>query len=514
MSHAAALAVLRESEQRLRLFVEYAPVALAMFDGEMRYLAASRLWAQLYLGGRDDFIGQSHYELFPACPARWRADHVRGLAGEVVRVEEDCWTLPSGEQLWAQYEVRPWRDADGAIGGICIYTRNITEQKLLEQERHRAQQRLEQAQRLQSLGVLAGGIAHDFNNLMMGILGYSELLRDQLPAEIPATESIQSIKRASLQAAELCKQLLDYAGRGKSTEISFSINELLTGLRGLLCTCITKNCTLQLHLAPDIPAIQGDPSQIRQVILNFVVNASEAIGNQPGEISLVTGKMNWEEDYLDADYLLEPVTSGLCASLEVHDTGCGMAQQTLGRIFDPFFSTKRAGRGLGLSAVIGIIRAHQGGLCVRTEPNRGTTFRVVFPAADGLAAPAAAQTKAQPNSDWKGQGTVLLVDDEELVRNATTQLLKVLGLSVVTAADGLEAIDIYRSQAATIDLVLLDLTMPRMGGEEALRELQRIDPNVQVVVVSGYSESSVPSLFAGQGIAGCLHKPLHAGCPA
>ena len=356
---------------------------------------------------------------------------------------------------------------------------DVTERRRREEQERQMQQRLQQTQRLESLGVLAGGIAHDFNNLLMAIVGHADLIIEELSPLSPVVEDVQNIKTSSMRAAELCAQLLAYSGKGKYAEESFSMTELVEEMAQMLKTSISKKCLLNLHLGTDLPMTKGDPSQMRQIIMNFVLNASEAVGERSGVISITTGAMDCSREYLANGYVLRPTRPGLYITLEVSDTGRGMDARTMERIFEPFFTTKFTGRGLGLSAVLGIIRSHDGGLRVYSEPGKGTTFKVLLPAVPDESSSPKADPAPSDQAAWRGEGTVLLVDDEESVRAISAKLLQFLGLDVMTARDGREAVEIYGQHYDEIDLVILDLTMPRMDGVEAYRELRRINPGRQ-----------------------------------
>lgn len=402
----------------------------------------------------------------------------------------------------------PIRNARGEVILAVMATHDITEDVQREERERVMQEKLEQTQRLESLGVLAGGIAHDFNNLLMAIVGNADLALMELSSVSPVANHIVDIKKASRRAADLCTQLLAYSGKGKLEEKPFSMSELVEEMLHMLKSCISKKCVLNLNLEDDLPVTQGDPSQMRQIIMNFVINASEAIGDRSGVISVSTGAMDCSREYLESGYVLKPAEAGLYITLEVSDNGEGMDKETLDRVFEPFYTTKFSGRGLGLSATLGIIRSHGGGLRVYSEPGEGTTFKVLLPA-DKEDAQCERLKRAEDaaGKQWRGRGTVLLVDDEETVRAISGQQLEFLGLHVLTAVDGRDAVALYREKQDEIDLVILDLTMPRMGGEEAFRELRTLDPSVKVLIASGYSRSDVVPRFFGKEIAGFLRKP-------
>lgn len=389
---------------------------------------------------------------------------------------------------------------------LLLAVTDITERKWAEDKRLQLERQMQQTQKLESLGVLAGGIAHDFNNLLTIILGNASLALDELPSVSPAYGSLRAIEESSLRAAELCRQMLAYSGKGQFVIENILLGSLIEDMVSLLKASVSKKAILNLNLRESLPALRGDPSQIRQIIMNLVINASEAIGEHSGVITVSSGVMECSREYLNETYLDESVAEGLYVWVEVSDTGCGMEEDIQHRIFEPFFTTKFTGRGLGLSAVLGIVRGHQGTLKVYSEPGRGTTFKVLFPALPDEKA-SLTHSSDHVSADWKGTGTILLVDDEESVRTLGVRMLERIGFTVVSAMDGHEAIDIYREQRDDIVLVLLDLTMPYMDGEETFRELRRIDPTVRVVMSSGYTESEIAPRFAGKRLSGFLQKP-------
>nr|HMQ14132.1 response regulator [Candidatus Competibacter phosphatis] len=306
----------------------------------------------------------------------------------------------------------------------------------------------------------------------------------------------------------LCRQILAYSGKGRFVIDDIRLGNLVGDMFSLLQSSISKKATLNLNLKEPLPPLHGDPGQIRQVIMNLVTNASEAIGDRSGVITISTGLMQCSREYLCEAYLYENLAEGLYVWFEVSDTGTGMDQETQRRIFEPFFTTKFTGRGLGLSAVLGIVRGHKGALKVYSKPGKGTTVKVLFPAlAEGKFSAEQGVAPKAGTWSWKGAGTILLVDDEESVRTLGTRMLERIGFKVLVAADGQEALDIYRKRRDEIALILLDLTMPQMDGEETLHELRRIDAKVRVVISSGYTEAEIAPQFAGKPLFGFLQKP-------
>ena len=374
-----------------------------------------------------------------------------------------------------------------------------------EIEKQRLEAQIRHTQKLESLGVLAGGIAHDFNNLLMGILGNADLALTELPSTSPARAYLKAIETAAHRAADLSRQMLAYSGKGRFLIEPVDLNEVIREMESLLRVSISKTATLRCSLAPGLPAIEADATQMRQVVMNLITNASEAIGENSGQISVATGVIECDPDYLKGTYFEQELPQGPYVFLEVSDTGCGMTREVQERIFEPFFTTKFMGRGLGMSAVLGIVRGHRGAVKIYSEPGRGTTFKILFPAL--AASLRATGTSDGSPAEWRGRGIVLLVDDEDVVRTTGRLMLEKLGFQVLIARNGREAIDVFSAKAADIGCVILDLTMPNMDGIETFQELRRIHSGARVIITSGYTEQEVVTRFSGKGIAGFIQKP-------
>jgi len=379
----------------------------------------------------------------------------------------------NGTWIWYSANGSLLRDPEGDGVSFLGIGRDITERKRAEEERDALERQLLHAQKLESLGVLAGGIAHDFNNILTSIVGNADLALMRMNPESPAIDNLQKIERAAARAADLAKQMLAYSGKGKFVVEHISLNLILEEMLHMLKVSISKKALLRLDLTPNLPAVEADATQMRQIIMNLVINASEAIGDKSGVISITTGCMDCSKDYLKDVWLDENIGEGLYIFLEISDTGCGMDRNTLAKVFDPFFTTKFTGRGLGMAAVMGIVRSHKGSIKVYSEPGRGTTFKVLLPSSDR---PAEIFNHVSDDDAWRGSGTVLLVDDEETVRAIGKEMLQELGFTTITAQDGGEAVEIFRA-TPDIAFVILDLTMPHMDGEQCFRELRRIRPD-------------------------------------
>ncbi len=387
---------------------------------------------------------------------------------------------------------------------ILSITRDISERIKAEEKQKKLEEQMLRAQKLESLGVLAGGIAHDFNNILMAVIGHCELAQRRLTVESPAMENLRQIKLATSKAADLSNQMLAYSGKGKFVVEPLNLSLIVEEMAQILAVSCSKKATLRYDLAPDLPSIEADATQLRQILVNLVINASDAIGEESGIIAISTGVMDCDHTYLQETWLDENLTEGRYVFIEVADTGCGMSPETLPRIFEPFFSTKFTGRGLGMAAVLGIVRGHSGAIKIYTEVGKGSTFKILLPASTLLAAKRDIEIEELL---LQASGLVLLVDDEETVRDIGKEMLSEFGFETVTAGDGKEALEIFKQRHNQISFVLMDLTMPRMNGEEAFREFRRIDPDVKVIICSGYNEQEVSQQFVGKGLAGFLKKP-------
>lgn len=367
------------------------------------------------------------------------------------------------------------------------------------------------AQKLDSLGVLAGGIAHDFNNLLTVILGNLSLIRQDTPSNSQHYEALQQSEQASIHAAQLCRQMLAYAGRGKLENRPFDLTELVDSSRALINSAAGKNPSLHFHLSTGIPSMAGDPSQIRQVLLNLVQNAAESIPAAGGTIDVLTGVGSLDERLLKQCLFLNQHQPGDYLWLEVRDSGQGMDDTTSKRIFEPFFTTKFTGRGLGLAAVAGIVRNHRGLIQYHSEPQIGTFFRIYFPIDASSARPLSASVINIPDvvKPSRTQGTILVVDDEPTVRMVLARLLAKRGFAVIEAENGNEALEMVARHATALQLIILDLTMPHRDGLSTLEELRNQQNETPVVIISGYYTSElIPRLE--QLNAGFISKPFSA----
>jgi PAS domain S-box-containing protein len=494
-AHRAADAVREQAEL---LDLAHDAIVAIDWDGTVRFWNQGA--ANLYHWPAAEANGQNIHQLLNTEFSQ-PLEHIRQTVasaghweGELIHTRRDGAKL----HVASRWAVR--RDSLGTPRGYLEINTDITEKRRIDEN-------LRHTQRLESLGVLAGGVAHDFNNLLTGILGNASLVVDSMAPHQPNRMLLEEIMKAAERAADLTRQLLAYAGKGRFVMRIVDLSELVREIAGLVRSSVPKHVQLRLQLYERLPGINADPGQLQQVIMNLVINGAEAIPLDGGTVLLRTEVIDIDDQYirtLSSDG--EALSPGPYVTLEVHDTGSGMDEATQAKIFDPFFTTKFAGRGLGLSAVLGIVRAHHGALKVYSKPGQGTTFKVLIPAS---ARPVEAPTPPT-KTNFAGTGKVLVVDDEEIVRQAARNTLVRYGYTPVTASDGPSALDLYREDPASVALVLLDLTMPRMNGEKVLQQLQAINPQVRVLLTSGYNEVEAVQRFAGKGLSGFIQKPFTA----
>jgi two-component system cell cycle sensor histidine kinase/response regulator CckA len=391
---------------------------------------------------------------------------------------------------------------------IDFVRREMDERRAAEKEHRKLEAQVQYSQRMESMGVLAGGVAHKFNNLLTTILGFASLADAEVSQGSRAQEHLEQIIAAAGSAAELTQQMLAYSGRGQFDLQPLDVSPLVEGTARLLESLVSRKTTLLFELTADLPQIEADAGQLRQVLVNLANNAAEALGERKGQIAIRTGLMWAEGGELPSLNSGHMVPAGSYVYLEVADTGSGMDSATLAKIFDPFFTTKFTGRGLGLPAVLGIVRAHHGSIRVISNPDQGTRIRVFFPALDDadLREPAAPVTTSRV---WPRAGTILVVDDEQPILRLAKAVLESAGLHVLTAGDGNQAIQVFREHASEIHAVLLDLTMPGMDGVEVFHHIHAFQPEARVVLCSGYDEHEASDRMGEKRPAAFLRKPYH-----
>jgi len=491
---------LRDSEARYRALAENSAVGVwhVAPDGHTVYINPA-MCKMLEIESPEEIEGQTYHEFFtPESLEIMQDEHVKRPQG-IASAYEVVLVGRRGTQRDILLCGAPLFSAGEQLMGLIGTFVDITERRQLEA-------RIQQAQKMESLGMLAGGIAHDFNNLLMVILGNAELAQHSISPASPACDNLEEIDKATRRAAGLCEQMLAYAGKGRFVVEALGLREVVEEMAHLLEVSVSDHAALRFHFAEDTRTVEADVAQLRQIVTNLVMNASEAIGKSNGVISISTGSMVCDRAYLEDTWIEEERPEGVYSFVEVTDTGCGMDAETQERIFDPFFTTKFTGRGLGMAAVLGIVRSHQGTIRIYSEEGKGTTVKVLLPACEQDVADAG-RTADDQREEWQGEGTILVVDDEETVRAVAMRMVEVFGFQALVAEHGRHALDVYREHRDEIACVLLDLTMPHMDGKEAFRELRRIDPDVRVILASGYGEQEIRQRFAGRQVNGFIQKP-------
>jgi len=412
-----------------------------------------------------------------------------------------------GEIRWMSVHVTGARSpVDGKLR-VLGAIRDVTAARRAEEEKRRLEAQLLEAKKLESLGILAGGIAHDFNNLLAVILGNQVLAKSEVQEGSPLVKHLDRIRSAAKHAEALTNQMLTYSGKASLSLEPLDLSELVEQTRELLEAATSKKCRLEISsLQRDRTMVEGDPTQLRQVIMNLVTNASESLKDRPGRVAVRTGLVNADAAYLARTFGGGDLGEGDYVYLEVSDTGEGMDEETSGRIFEPYFSTRFTGRGLGLASVLGIVRGHRGAIKLVTEPGAGATFRVLLPPATRTARPATREDRRQDVSALGG--TILVVDDEEWVLELTQEFLKRSDFDVMTADGGQKALEILRRDMdKTIDAVVLDLTMPDLDGRETFQEILTFRPDLPVIVASGFSREATEDRFPANQVAAFVRKP-------
>ena len=511
IERARADAALRTSEERLALALEASGQYIYDFDltkgrmfispalSPMRDEGTSETWD--FAQWADECVHQDDHAGVLAALSDYLEGRASHLQFEYRRERSDGalrWFVSNGRVVESGPDGRPLR--------LTGTMRDVTERKQVEEEQRRLAAQMQHTQKLESLGVLSGGIAHDFNNLLMAILGNAELALLDLPIASPAHSSVEEVIRVTRRATDLTRQMLAYSGRSPFVVEPANLSHVVREMAEMLQVSISKKTRFDLQLDANVPPIAADAAQLRQVIMNLIINASEALDDREGLVRVTTGMRHCTRAFLSRCWLGESLDEGPYVFVEVSDTGYGMSEDTRSRLFEPFFTTKFTGRGLGLSAVLGIVRGHRGAINVLSALKHGTTFTVLFPPAqEGSTSHTAGEPPVVRRSY---RGLVLVADDEAPVRDLQRRILKRLGFDVIVAEDGQQAIDAFARDWHRIAVVVLDLTMPRRDGAEALAEIRRLRPDARVIVTSGFSEEEVARRFEGAGVSAFLQKPF------
>lgn len=513
--NARLLARAEEAARRFRSLVESAGSMIIGLTPDLIITEFNREAERVFGTRREQMLGQSFLDLIaipsekPVCQSYAQAV----LTGQPVAPYESSWQTIDGTIRTIAWTLTCRYEPSGIPAELLLVGHDMTERKQAEEERLTLERRLQEAQRLESLGVLAGGIAHDFNNLLTAITGNASLLRLDLPAGTAVYQSAVEIEIVAQRAADLIRQMLVYAGRGRFDVRPLDLNSVVVEMITLLRFSISKAATFLQHLAPGLPLIEADVAQIRQVVMNLIVNASEALDAAGGTITISTGQQRVTHPFRERGHFGTDLSVGNYVTLTVSDTGIGMDEAILARIFDPFFTTKFDGRGLGLAAVLGIVRGHRGALHVQSAPGRGSTFTIFFPALNKAVSrpPAAPLVIADRHPHHRADArvpVVLVIDDEDDVRTMAVRILERGGYRTLSASDGEHGIEAFRKYHNQIAAVLLDVTMPRIGGEAVLEALRAIAPRIPVVLMSGYTADDISSRFTDPLPNGFVQKPF------
>jgi PAS domain S-box-containing protein len=491
-------AQIADSKARLAGIVSSAMDAIILIDHELRITVFNPAAEEIFETSAGEALGQPITRFIPDLASHIQPPASGGQGNSPTVRQEVSGLRAKGKPAELEITVANLHVAGRPF--FSVIARDVTQRKELERL-------LLQKDKLESLGLLAGGIAHDFNNILVGIMGNASLALDTLGPNNPASAMLRDVMVASETAGNLTRQLLAYAGKGRFVIEPVNLSDLVRQLGPLLQTSIPKTAQLRFELADSLPSVEADITQIQQLIMNLVINGAEAMGDKPGDILITTGVQDVDEAYIATALASAPIKPGRYVDLQIHDTGSGMSQETIDRIFDPFFTTKFTGRGLGLAAVLGIVRGHKGAIKVYSAPGRGTTFKILFPVTDQRVV---RRADSQGPERTTGAETVLVIDDENIVRRSAKTVLERYGYEVVLAENGKEGLELYRVFAGRVKVVLLDMTMPVMGGEETFRALKTINPDVRVILSSGYNEAEAVRRFTGKGLAGFLQKPYSA----
>jgi PAS domain S-box-containing protein len=497
---------LRKSEDRYRTLVDATSSVVWTADASGVLTEPQPSW-EAYTGQTTDdargwgFLNAVHPDDRGRVGDHWRECVA---SGRLFEFELRLWHSASKAHHYCLARATPVRGETGQIREWVGAIADIEDRRKLDEQ-------MRQTQKLESLGVLAGGVAHDFNNLLVGILGNASLAIETISSNNPARNMLRDAISAAETAAHLTKQLLAYAGKGRFVIEPVDLSELIRQIQKLIQTSIPKTVQLRLELQDRLPCVEADLGQLQQLMMNLIINGAEAIGeDKPGAVLVTTGVQHVDDGYIQTALAPSQIQPGTYVTIEVHDTGVGMTDDVIARIFDPFFTTKFTGRGLGLAAVLGIVRGHNGAIKVYSTPGQGTTFKVLFPASGNVSSVTPAPEAATAHT----AATILVVDDEPVVRRTAKSMLERFGYSVVMAENGKEGVELFRVLADKIAVVLLDMTMPVMSGEETFRELRALRPTVRVILSSGYNEVEAVRRFTGKGLAGFLQKPYSASALA
>lgn len=497
---------LNESERKLKVVFDNVEAGIIVVSPLEIISFANRRMAEMFGMSMTELIGTNYSDYLHESEKQAGIESMgRIIDGRVRSVELDRHYLrKDGTDFWGHLTGTRFDNTDGSMRDQIIVISDITERKLAEEEKKLLEQQFQQAQKMESLGVLAGGIAHDFNNILTVILGHCYMAM-KINSQQEYKAAFQQVEFAANRAVDICQQMLTYSGNSEIVRTRLSLLPLVDGVVTMLKSSIGKNVAIMLDLMCDGLEIGGDSGQIQQIVMNLIINAVEAICDENGTIKVVLSKTVFDRDQTGSDVFGTFIHAGSYACLSVTDTGCGMDEETQKRIFEPFFTTKLTGRGLGMSAIRGIVKSHNGALQLTSTLGGGTTFKVYFPLYETHDNAATVSITSAPFG--KEGGTILLVDDEELLRDLGADLFDTVGFSVITAQNGEEALKIYHDRLREIEVILLDVIMPVMGGIETYHELRKISSDVPIVFCSGYRVESLLNIISNDKHSKFIQKP-------
>lgn len=489
----------QQSQLRYQALFERTTDAIFLFTLDFVYISVNQRAADLLGYTREGMVGMSVQQVIlpeDMREAQQKASEI--MQGKPLPAYERQVVHRDGRRLPVEFNVVMVCDENGEPSHFQGIVRDISKRK-------KAEEALRQSQKLESLGLMSGGIAHDFNNLLTAMLAQSSLIATKLPATSPVQKHVERVVKAARRAADLTQQLLAYSGQGQLNIQAVQLNEVVEDSIHLFDVALPKNVAFEVDLAAGLPVVEGDVSQIQQIVLNLILNAAESMDGEAGNVQIVT-EMREVRTETAVPYLNTALAPGHYVTLSVVDNGVGMSKETLLKIFDPFFTTKKTGRGLGLAAVLGIVRSHKGGLLVESELGEGSRFELLFPVGQGAVIEKKIEEKTAVLPTPKNS-TVLIIDDEPSVRDSVTDILEIADIETLTASDGYKGVEIYKTHQKEIDLVLLDMSMPGLNGEETFYRLQAVNPDIKVILSSGYSEVEASTAFMQEGIRDFLQKP-------
>lgn len=500
-----ALAHMRELTERLHNILKYTPAGYFCIDPDGRFIEVNDAWLRIFgYSSPEEIIGRHFSIIQVESTSGVPVDYLAQLLnGEAIPSGEFTSRRKDGTVGYQTFSAHPVVHEEKVVR-LEWFIIDISAHIRLEEEKLILQEQCQQSQKLESLGVLAGGIAHDFNNILQIIKGNCYLIRANFET---AENSVPLIESSVERAAVLCRQMLTYAGKSIVNPTQVIMWMLVDDVIHTLKTTITQNVVIKTSYSADIPSVLADAGQLRQMVMNLITNAAEAIGKEKGNIKVALSTISIQYDTLVTDYFGESIPPGRYLCLEVTDTGCGMDKETKRRIFEPFYTTTFTGRGLGMSAVLGILKAHKAVFQLLSQPGKGSTIKISLPLQTDE--PAADKSVKQPPAPLPllGSGTILLVEDEEQIRDIVKIMLEMFGFTVVEAVNGREGLKQYGEYGANIILVITDIGMPVMDGYEMLHELKKINPGLPIIISSGFGDEEVKSRIDFSEIAGFISKP-------